>query len=165
MKRPAAWRPAGRVEHALTAAQLLRQRRQRRGLDARPARERRVVVRQRLDRRRAAYAARGGREERTLGPPAGALAHADVDLIRLDDVVGDLDTILMLARLGADPHSRDVRERADHVLRGQQPERELDVVTRRAHHDAERLAVQQELERLLRGDRVLQVLPRAATPA
>src|SRR6185503_5152462 len=98
---------AGRVEDALPAAQLLRQRRQRRGLDARAVRERRVIVRERLDRRRAAHTAGGGREERPLGPPSGALTDADVDLIRLDDVVGDRHASLMLTGLCADAHAGD----------------------------------------------------------
>ena len=48
---------AGHVEHPLPAAQLLREGRQHRGLDARAARERRVIVRERLHRRGAADAA------------------------------------------------------------------------------------------------------------
>src|SRR5207244_7317997 len=54
---------AGRVEYALPAAQLLREGRQHRGLDARAVRQRRVIVRERLHRRRAADTAGGAREE------------------------------------------------------------------------------------------------------
>src|SRR5207247_4622311 len=94
-----------------------------------------------------------------------AIPHADVDLIRLHDVVGDRNAVLALARLGADAYSGHFRERPDDMLRGEQAERELDVVSRRAHDDAERLAVQQELKRLLRGDGIIDVLPRTAAPA
>src|SRR5207237_9654897 len=63
---------AGRVEHALAAAQLLREGWQHRGLDAGTIRKRCVVVRERLHRRRAADAAGRAREERTLRPPSAA---------------------------------------------------------------------------------------------
>jgi hypothetical protein len=100
----------GRVEHALTTAQLLRQRGQHRGLHPRAVRKRGVIVRERLHGRGAAHPAGRARHERALGSAPRAVADADVDLVGLDDVVRHSHARLALAGLSADAHAQHVRE-------------------------------------------------------
>src|SRR5439155_15635326 len=102
----------GRLENTLAAAKLVRERRQHHGFDARTIRERCVIMRERLDRCRAADAAGGAREEGALRPPTCAVPHVDVDLIRFDDVVDDGHAVLALARLRADAYAGHISQRA-----------------------------------------------------
>src|SRR2546422_11197448 len=88
-----------------------------------------------------------------------------VYLIRLHKIRGDGNRCVVLGGFRADADAHDVVTRTDDALRPEQPERELEVVARRAHHDAERSAVQRDLERPLSRDLVALLAPGARTPA
>jgi hypothetical protein len=88
-----------------------------------------------------------------------------VDLVRLDKVRLDAKQRFGLARFGADAHQLHLVEGGDHLLGQEQPERELEIVARRPHHDAERFAVQRQLERLLGRNAVVDRGPTARGPA
>src|SRR3989442_1197057 len=84
-----------------------------------------------------------------------------VYLIRLHEIRGDGDRCVVLGGFRADADAHDVVTRTDDALRPEQPERELEVVARCAHHDAERSAVERDLEGLLGRDLVALLAPGA----
>src|SRR3989441_3693869 len=88
-----------------------------------------------------------------------------VYLIRLHEIRGDGDRCVVLGGFRADADAHDVVTRTDDALRPEQPERELEVVARCAHHDAERSAVERDLEGLLGRDLVALLAPGARAPA
>src|SRR3989441_4046190 len=88
-----------------------------------------------------------------------------VYLIRLHKIRGDGDRCVVLGGFRADADAHDVVTRTDDALRPEQPERELEVVARCAHHDAERSAVERYLEGLLGRDLVALLAPGARAPA
>src|SRR5919204_215715 len=115
--------------------------------------------------RAARVAARGRREERPLRAPARGRTKMHVDLVRFDEVGIERQVPLGLLRLGAHSDARDVVAGADHPLGQEEAERELEVVPRRPHDDAERRAVERELEWLLRGDLIAIVTPVTRSPS
>jgi hypothetical protein len=70
-----------------------------------------------------------------------------------------LDSVLRLACVGADSNRVDVFQSPEYALREKEPERELDVIARRAHDDRQRLALEQQLEWLLHDNDVRLVGP------
>src|SRR5438105_7144444 len=153
------------VENRLALAQLLRQGREDRRLDHRAVRKGGEVEGQAFDGGRAADAAGRAAQEASLGTPAGARLKLDVNLVRLHEVRFDPDLGGLLFRLGADSEASDLRQVGDDTLGPEQAEGQLEIVAWRSHDDAQRLAVKQQLERLLGGDLVVGLAPAAFAPA
>src|SRR5207302_1789702 len=133
--------PAGALEHALARPQLLDQPGQQLRVDRRPGRQHREVAAQVLDQYRAANAAGGAGEHRTLGLAARHAREVDVDLIGFDYRSIDLQRGFRLTRFGADAELPDVLERPNDALGVHQAEGQLHIVARRAHDDGKVLTV------------------------
>src|SRR5712692_5945425 len=139
-------------EYALARAELVDETWKLDRIEPGPGREHREVVAKVFDHLRATDSTGRTGQHRALRLPSRFGRQLHVHVIRLDEHGLDLDPVLGLPRLCAYAQSVHVSRRPDDAFREQQAHGKFDVRARRAHHDSERRAVEEELEWLFGDD-------------